>query len=139
MRQRLFTALLLCLLSGGAVAQQAPPVTTYGGQAYSGNSSSTIASTNVWQKIWSAPTNDSPRKGCLVLNQGTHTMWVYFQGPGVATPSGSGSEASAVPLNAAASSGAAGGWVGCTVGGAVLQDTIWVTGTSGDAYYAAQQ
>lgn len=115
------------------------PVITQPSVGNSANASGTIASTNTWQVIWNAATILSPRRGCIVVNNATHEEWVYFQGPTDAAPSGSASEALAIPLNVATANNAAGGSLNCTIGGVVLQDKVWITGTSGDTFVAEQQ
>ena len=138
------SALVLVLgLVGQASAQQAPPVQTQPSSGNSGEASSTIASSSLFQLVWAASTPPQFRRGCLILNNSTHQQWVYFQGPGMATPtSGNFStiKAESVPLNVASAANAAGGWVSCGTGdGVVLQDAVWIGGTISDTYVAKQQ
>lgn len=131
-----------------AIAQQgAPPVTTFPSGANSGNACSgagcTVASSSLFQQIWAATDSTRKRTGCLVMNVSTHGQYVYFQGPGMVTPTAGNYaivQALSVPLNPVASPAVAGGWVQCANGaGATLQDSVWIGGTAGDAYYANQQ
>ena len=117
----------------GALAQTASPVMTIPSQGTTqgGIASSTIASTNTFQKVFSAMgfasgTGAIPRKGCKIINGGTHNMLVT---EGIATASATA--ASALTLAAAGS-------YDCTQGGVALQGEIAITGTAGDSFYAAQ-
>jgi hypothetical protein len=104
------------------------PVTTlpYTG-AVTTNSSSTIGTGgSTFQSVFAAPTGNQRRNACVLQNNGTHTMSVFF-----------GPIASATTGNSVALS--AGQSVQCNVGGIALQDQVSITGTSGDAFYAAQQ
>lgn len=135
------------LLAGPALGQQA--VVTQPGQANSGEASSTITATNVFQQVWAAANNPSSagtsgaRAGCLLLNNSTDRQWVYFQGPGMATPtSGTAAaiKAESIPLEPASATNAQGGFVSCSTGtGQTLQDRVWIAGTMGDTYVAKQQ
>lgn len=139
--------LLLACVDWSARAQQA--VVTQPGKANSGDASGTIASSNVFQQIWGSTAGpdgagqSGQRAGCLVLNNAGHREWVYFQGPGMTTPTSANSstlEASAVPLEAAPATNGQGGYVYCNTGaGQVLQDSVWIAGTIGDTYVAKQQ
>ena len=103
--------------------QGAPVTTTQAG--------STIAVTNTFQQVLAPvyPLGTPPvlRQGCLVQNNGSHTMYVFFG------PIASATTAKSFQLTA-------GQGIGCATGsGAVLQDQVSITGTSGDAYgYSAQ-
>ena len=92
----------------------------------SSNSSSTIAVTNTFQSIWSQSTTQRGRAGCTIVNYGTNTMWVYFGAIANATKANSIQLAANQPVY-------------CQVFGTVLQDQVSITGTSGDAFFAAQQ
>lgn len=110
--------------------------------------SGTITTSNVFQRVFAAPVpgqgTGAFRRGCLVQNNSSHEQYVYFQGPGMTTPTSGNSaalEASAIALDPSqASGGKQGGSVSCaTGGGSVLQDSIWIAGTSGDSFVAKQQ
>lgn len=138
--QKLVAGLLLGFLAigPGAAQQGAPPVSTIPGSGNSGNASSTLSSAN-FQLVWAA-TGGIKRTGCLVIDTATHAQWVYFQGPGMITPTSGNTatiKASSVPLVASGSSGI--NAVQCSAGVIALQDAVWIAGTSGDAFYAAQQ
>jgi hypothetical protein len=133
--KRLIFTLMALVLSVCYAAAQAPVLTMpFGTQTT--NSSSTIAVTNTFQSIWTPPpgvagtpgvaTNAQGRSACTVQNNGINTMYVFFG------PIASATLAKSIKL-------AAGQFVQCNVGGAVLQDQVSITGTSGDAFYAAQQ
>lgn len=131
-------ALVLVLLAGAAWAQQGPPpVQTTPGPATSkgGNASSTIGTGGgTFQQVFAAtgpstsgPGQQSFRKGCLIQNNGSHVMWVT-EGLGTATST----EAKATQVQV-------GGSYNCeTPAGVVLTGEIDITGTSGEAFYAAQ-
>ncbi len=88
------------------------------------NLSSTIAVTSTFQSI---QVSTAGRKGCVVQNNGTHNMNVFFGAIGSATAG------SSVVL-------ATGQAVSCAVGGlGVLTDQVSITGTSGEAFFAAVQ
>ena len=107
-----------------AFQPQGAPVTTT-------QTGSTIAVTNTFQQVLAPvyPLGTPPvlRQGCLVQNNGSHTMYVFFG------PIASATTAKSFQLTA-------GQGIGCATGsGAVLQDQVSITGTSGDAYgYSAQ-
>lgn len=123
MKYLLGLLLVLCVTSAEA---QSPVITQPYGVA-SHNDSSTIAVTNTFQSIWAVSTNVRGRAGCSVQNNSaSNVMYVFFG------PIASATTASSVKL-------AVGQSVGCVVGGIVLQDQVSITGTSGDAFFAAQQ
>ena len=114
-----------------AVALPQTPVATQpsGSTTQGGNVSGTIAATNTFQTLWPAtgPGTALPaRKGCLIINPSTHTMFIS---EGVAT--GSATTATSVPIGANYS-------FTCSFGGVVWTGNIAITGTSGDAFYASQ-
>ena len=120
------------LLTTGALAQSTVPVTTQAQAVLSGNASSTITVTNTFQQVWPQASASASRKGCLIMNTSTDRQWVFF--------GSSPTKAAAIPLEAATATNGAGGWVSCSTGaGAALQDQVWITGTAGDTYVAAQQ
>jgi hypothetical protein len=96
----------------------------------------TIAVTNTFQialaaSAWVA--NPTPgaqaRQGCLLQNNGTHSMYVYFKKTGAAVASLTNS----FILQA-------NGLMNCnSISGGVLQDEIDISGTSGDAYVLISQ
>lgn len=102
------------------------PVVTQPYNVNSYNSSGTITVTNTFQSIWIKNTASRGRAGCTVQNNGTNAMYVYFGDIASATKG-----ASVVLTTGQA--------VSCNNGGVVLQDQVSVTGTSGDAFFAAQQ
>lgn len=137
-------AALLLGLSGMAQAQVASTVTTQPSAANSGEGSGTLASSDVFQLVFSAPPSGVQRRGCLLQNNSTHVQYVYFQGPGMTAPTSGNSgalEAKAVGLDPSqVASGKQGGSVSCATGaGGALQDSVWVAGTSGDTFVAKQQ
>lgn len=116
--------LLIPLAVSGALAQQNLIVTApVGGTTQGGNASGTIGS-SAWQRVW--PTALSIRRGCMIQNNGTHTMWVT-EGLGVAAST----TALAVQLQPGVP-------YYCGNGGSVLQGEIDISGTTGDAFYAGQ-
>lgn len=127
--------LLLALASGPALAQQ--PVWTVPTPATSaaGNVSSTIAVTNTFQQVFAAsqpsqgalPGAGGTRKGCTIINNAASNTMYVSEGKTAATAA----TASSVAL-------AAGQAYYCNWNGTVLTGEIDITGTAGDAYYAAQ-
>lgn len=111
----------LGLVVPAAMAQT--PVVTQPQPRASGNASSTIAVTNTFQSIWAANT---ARTSCLVQNNGSNAMYVFFG------PLASATTGASVKL-------AAGVGVNCSVNGIVLSDQVSITGTATDAFFAAQQ
>lgn len=119
----------LLLLSAGAWAQ-VPVITSPVPSTTAGaNASGTITTTGTWQKVFPARSTASGavgRRGCVLQNNGTHTMYVT-EGIGIA---GSSTSNSAQVV--------AGGTYYCASGGSVLQGEVDVYGTIGDAFYAAE-
>jgi hypothetical protein len=84
---------------------------------------STIAVTNTFQTALAS----SPfRKGALIQNQGTHTMFVF------AGPTASATLAQSMQVSAGATFSA-------VTGSIVIGDNLAITGTSGDAYVVYSQ
>lgn len=147
-KQKLLAGLLLAGLTVGPKAWAQAPVVTQPGAANSGDASGTLAATNVFQLVWAGqgPSNGGnfQRRGCLVLNNSaTNRQWVYFQGPGMTTPTAGNAatiKAASIPLEAAPAANGQGGYVSCATGaGQTLQDAVWIAGTIGDSYVAKQQ
>lgn len=108
-----------------ALAQQ--PVITKAYGVTTSNVSSTIAVTNTFQSLWIADTSTTGRSSCAIQNKGTaDPMYVYFGAIAGATIAKSIKLTTNAVLN-------------CSVFGAILKDQVSITGTSGDAFYAAQQ
>lgn len=131
---RILLALWLVVgLSVGPVYAQQPvvttprPVTTQNGTA-----SNTITSTNTFQLVFAAATPGKYRTDCSIQNNGTHNMSVT-EGLGITNSAtqfaiSSGTVSTLYP----------GGSYNCNNGSVALQGEIDITGTSGDAFYAAQ-
>jgi hypothetical protein len=120
----------LCLWSELAFAQQ--PVVTQPLGVTSLVSSGIIATTNTFQSVFAqAPTGPgggAGRNGCTLVNEGTHTMYVYFG------PIASATTPFSIPLPAI--SGAVVPTVTCGLpAGAVRQDQVSITGTGNDVFY----
>lgn len=119
----LITALLIGSVS---LAFGQSPVVTQPKPVNTGTYSSTIISTNTFQSVLAASTSTTGRVGCLVQNNGSNKMYVFFG------PIASALTTNSVQLNA-------GQTVNCeSVGGSVLRDQVSITGTSGDRFYASQ-
>lgn len=87
------------------------------------NSSSTIAVTNTFQTIFAA---NASRRNCLIQNNGSANMYVYF-----------GTLANATLTNSIIlSPGAA---ATCAHGGMTATNAVSITGTATQAFYASQQ
>lgn len=148
LKQKIAAGILLLGLAIGQKALGQQAVVTQPGAANSGDASGTIVATNVFQLVWAGqgPANGGnyQRRGCLVLNNSsTNRQWVYFQGPGMTTPTAANAatiKAASVPLEAAPAANGMGGYVSCATGaGQTLQDAVWIAGTIGDTYVAKQQ
>lgn len=123
--KRLILALLILGASFSAYAQT--PVVTYPYGVTSFNSSGSISVTNTFQSVFAASGINTGRVACMVQNNGTNPMWVFFG------PIANATKGKSVVL-------AAGVSVQCNAaGGIVLKDQVSITGTSGDAFFAAQQ
>lgn len=102
-------------LSGPTVTVAVSPVTTtpVGG---------TVTTHGTFQ---TALASSATRKGCLVVNTSTDVEYVFFGANGSAT------EATSIPLAAAAVAGGQGGSLSCAVGGlAVATDNLAITSLS---------
>lgn len=120
----------LALWVNEALAQSA--VKTLPSPSGSVNVSGTIASGGVFQSIVVRNTGGT-RQGCLVQNNGTNIMYVFFGPIADATTAKS---FQLVPP----STGVQGGSVSCATGaGTTLQDQVSITGTVGEAFAAAWQ
>lgn len=131
MKRIRYIAFGLMLLAGPALAQQ--PVFTYGTKSSTDGApaSGTIAVSNTFQKVFSSvnttASESSPlRKGCTIQNNGSNNMWVEE-----GATAGTAAKANSVVLTP-------GSAYSCSAGGTVLQGEVDITGTSADAFYAAQ-
>lgn len=122
--KRLLIALLLVGVSLPTFAQT--PVVTYPYGVTSYNASEKITVTNTFQSVFTASGINTGRNACMIQNNGTHNMYVYF-----------GSIANAITPSSVTL--AAGASIQCNAGDVVLKDQVSITGTSGDAFFAAQQ
>jgi hypothetical protein len=114
-RALLVCAVILLAIScvWSAHAQSIPALST--------NLSGTITTTSTFQLIQG---QNNGRKGCLIQNNGTHTMYVYFGAFSSAT-------------TAASAELSAGQAISCAINGnLVVQDAISIDGTSGDPFFA---
>lgn len=115
---------------GQSHAQNEKPVVTYPLGVSSSNVSGTITVTNTFQSVLPALTNQRGRTGCTIVNYGTNTMWVYEDGAAAGLPAATKAKSVQLAANQA---------YYCQVGGIVIKSALFITGTSGDAFYAAQQ
>ncbi len=125
-------AMAAIVLAGSAAAEAQQPVYTYPVPATSagGNVSGTIVSSGTFQQVFAAASMSpgaGARKACTVINQGTSTMYV--------------TEGSAVADSSAANSVqlVAGQAFFCNAGGVVLSGQVNISGSAGEAFYAAQE
>lgn len=130
--------ILGCLLSFGAISAsaqngQGQAVQIIPLQVTTIESGSTITVTNTFQQVFSqfvtvpGQTQGRGRSACLIQNNGTHIMYVFF-----------GPIANATLTNSFQI--AAAGTISCQItSNVVSQDQISITGTSGDAYVSMQQ
>lgn len=107
-------------------SQAQTPIITKPYGATSNNQSSTITVTNTFQSIFLASTTNTGRSSCTVQNNGANSMWVFFG------PIANATQGASIKL-------AAGQATYCNNGPVVLKDQVSITGTSGDAFFAAQQ
>lgn len=117
---RKILALLLALWVTPLFAQQS--VFTLPTGRTTGNASATIAVTNTFQEIWPIRTG---RTDCSIQNNSTSNVMYVFIGP-----IASATLAKSVKL-------AVGQGMICSMNGIVPTDAVNITGTSGDAFYAA--
>jgi|SRR6202035_5013672 len=121
---RYLLALLLSLNLSVAHAQS--PVVTLPNPVTTDNASSTITVTDTFQSIWVKDTSTRGRTACTIQNNGSNTMWVFFG------PIANATKGSSIVL-------IAGRATFCNSGNVILKDQVSITGTSGDAFYAARQ
>lgn len=124
-------AILLACCAGDRLRAQQPVITLPYTGGLTSNMSSTVAVTNTFQSVFAAPdlTKNQKRSACTIQNNtatGANAMYVFFGPIANATTANSVKLSQGQPVN-------------CNVGGITLQDQVSITGTSGDAYYAAQQ
>lgn len=87
---------------------------------------STISVTNTYQQVLA---RSDIRRGCLLQNNGTHNMLVYF-GPIANATTSNGLTLLANAANSISC------WTG---GGAFIKSQVSITGTAGDAYVFSEQ
>ena len=121
----LFMALVGTILSVDSARTQQGPNTAFPLRVTTlGQTNGTISVTNTYQQALAARTT---RNGCLIYNNGTHTMLVYFGAIASATTS------NGLPVTAGTA-------IYCsTPYGAVLTDAVNITGTAGDAFIVLNQ
>lgn len=122
----IISLLLLGLLLFSPSAHAQNPVITQPYVVTSSNASGTISVTNTFQSIWVADTTITGRVACTIQNNGTNSMWVFFG------PIANATKGTSVVLSA-------GDRAYCGINGVILHDQVSITGTSGDAFYAAKQ
>lgn len=119
-------ALSCLLIPAASRADSAVMTTPY--PTLTTNASGTVATTNTFQAVFAAKRMQDfnpARLGCTIINYGTHTMYVHAD-PSTATL------ANSVQLSA-------GQAFFCNSSGIVLTEAVSLTGTAGDAFYAAAQ
>src|SRR5665213_2204898 len=110
--------LIAFLLPVLALAQTVPLATSHWG--------GTITTTNTWQVIQG---KNNGRNGCTVQNNGSHTMYVYFDSAGTAACS-AGSVGNSFAL-APNSNGVAGQALNCAIASnLILSSQVCIYGTS---------
>jgi hypothetical protein len=121
-----FLIVIFLFLLAIPTANAQTPVVTKPYKAYTYNYSGTIAVTNTFQTVFVVSSADTGRVACTIANYGTNKMYVFFG------PIANATLTNSIQLAANQS-------ISCNIGGVVLQDQVSITGTSGDAFYAAQQ
>lgn len=124
---RRLLVLAFVLFAFGAQAQN---VTTNPAPKAATPGQGTIGTTNTWQAIATGvlTTTNPQRGGCMLLNTGSHTMYVYF---GTTAPASAADEY--LPLNPISSTYVQPIYCGDN-NGIVNILPVWITGTSGDTY-----
>lgn len=117
------SALIVGMIAFGNLAFAQQQVLTLPSSRSSTNASSTIAVTNTFQAVFSASTS---RKNCLIQNNGSNNMYVYF-----------GTIANATIANSIILQPSWG--LNCAAGGVINTDAVSITGTATEVYYASQQ
>lgn len=122
---RLLLATLALLLAHFFISdvKAQTPVVTQPVPRISNNNSGSVSVTNTFQSIWVSNVN---RLSCTIQNNGTHNMYVFFG------PIDNATLTNSVILSATNT-------VNCQIFGVILSDQVSITGTSGDAFFAAQQ
>lgn len=123
----LIVALLLAPVA--ALAQSAPYI------AFTTQATGTISVTNTAQSVLAKTGFGVTRQGCLIQNEGTNVMYVFF---GTTPPSvGDGWFRIQPPQTSPVIQG---GTISCAVGGGtVAGDQVWIAGTSGEKFsYSVQ-
>lgn len=115
---------------------QEKPVTTRPLNVVSNNASTTVTVTNTFQQALARPTATPGRSGCTIINYGSNTMWVFEDSTAAGLPA---ANVSVTATKAKSVQLAANQGYYCTSGGVTISSAIFITGTSGDAFYAAQQ
>lgn len=119
-------ALLFCAVGISPALAQSTVITQSMGLT-TNNASASIVSGGTYQSIWAADTNTNRgRQACTIINNGTHSMYVF------AGPIASATNAKSVIL-------AANQAFYCNTPNGVLKDQISIDGTTADAFYAAIQ
>lgn len=130
--KKLVLALIIALAPGLALAQGQQVITTPS-MAVSVDASSTITTTDTFQSLQGLISSPNRRLGCLIQNNGTHSMYVFN---GAIASADKAKSFTIIPP----ATGVQGGSFNCaTAGGGVLQDQISITGTSGEAFTAKFQ
>jgi len=119
---------LVCAVSFAAAQS---PVITQPYVVETNNASSTITVTNTFQQVWLTSSNTRGRAGCTLQNKGSNAMYVYFANAGETISNATIAKSVMLPSQGSNTS--------CNNGGLVLKGSVFITGTSGDAFYAAQQ
>ena len=123
--KRLLIALFLIGASINAYAQT-PVVTQPRGVTTYPISPNTIASTNVFQRLWVESTTTTGRTDCFIQNNGDAIMFVFF---GAITNAITENSLQLRPTQS----------LNCNNGNVVIRNEISITGTSGDRFYGSQQ
>lgn len=121
--KRLALLFALVLAPWLAYAQVNPVTTIPSARSADSTNSSTIAVTNTFQTVFTANAN---RTGCTIQNNSARTMYVYF------VPI-----AGTAATTAASAVLAAGQALNCSVFGTSLTNSVQITGTATDVFYAA--
>lgn len=127
---RLLLLAALLLVPALVLAQTAPYV------AFTTETIGTIAATNTAQSVLAKVAFGGTRQGCLIQNQGTHVMGVFFG----ASPPSPASNAWFQIQPPQSSPVIQGGTISCAVGGGtVAGDQVWIYGTISETFTVAVQ
>lgn len=128
-----FLSSILILIFSFSISFAQTPVVTQPYPVNNFNGSGSITTLNTFQQIFAQSVSASglgsqgSRSGCLIQNNGTHTMYIFYG------PIANATTPTSLTLAASAKADCNNG------GGLAYQDQISITGTANDQFFATQQ